>query len=174
MTERVESNTNPATAASQAQESRSPARARLIAALLLAGCLTVLGIATWLEPDPRGYGTAEQLGTGPCGVLVMTGLPCPTCGMTTAFAHTVRGQWGQAFLAQPGGFVLALATMGAAIMSIWVLLRGRWPGLCHRYLTPHRLFLALLVLLLGAWAFTICVGLARGTLPYVPALSSPQ
>jgi hypothetical protein len=170
LSERVEPKSRVAEATPQAPAAGSRARTRAIAALLLAGCLAVLAIAMWLAPDPRGYGTAEQLGTGPCGVLVMTGLPCPTCGMTTAFAHTVRGQWVRAFLAQPGGFVLALGAMGAAVLSVWVLLRGRWPGVALRYVTPYRLFLALLVLLLGAWAFTIFSGLARGTLPYVPAL----
>ena len=108
----------------------------------------MLALSTWLEPDPRGFGTHQQFGTGPCGMLIQTGLPCPTCGMTTAFAHTVRGQWGRAFWVQPAGFVLALATMICVGGAGWVLVRGRWPVVNLFWVTPFRLFLALLVLAL--------------------------
>ena len=139
---------------------------RPAAAVMLVGCATVLGMAVYLTPDERGFGTHEQLSGGPCGMLIMTGFPCPTCGMTTAFAHAVRGQWAQAFWAQPAGFVLAAGTIGAAGVALWTLLRGRWPRVSLRFLTPYRLFLFLLILLLGSWAFKIVVGLAEGQLPY--------
>ena len=94
-----------------------------------------------------------------------TGFPCPTCGMTTAFAHTVRGQWLRAFLVQPAGFVLAVGTIGVAGVSLSTLFRGRWPRVNLWMITPYRFFLGLLVLFLGAWAFKVIVGLANGTLP---------
>jgi hypothetical protein len=142
------------------------ARARTAAGLVLLGCLAILSLAAWLKPDPRGFGTHAQLGTGPCGALVMTGYPCPTCGMTTAFAHTVRGQWLRAFWVQPAGFVLALGTLVVAGIAVWTVICGRWPRPNMRFMTPYRLFLGLLVLLLAGWAFKIVVGLADGTLPY--------
>lgn len=142
---------------------RSTALTRIWAGVLLAGCLTVLGIAIWLKPDPSGIGTHRQLGFGsyrlaPCGMLLTTGYPCPTCGMTTAFAHTVRGQWPRAIWAQPSGFLLALATMITAAASAWTLATGRnplWPLIL--YVTPYRLFAALLILLFGGWFFRIAV-----------------
>ena len=142
------------------------ARTRALAGLILLGCLAILGLAAWLKPDPRGYGTHTQLGTGPCGALIMTGYPCPTCGMTTAFAHTVRGQWLRAFWVQPAGFALGLGTIALAGITGWTVLSGRWPRRRVRFITPYRLFLGLLVLLLASWAFKIAVGLADGTLPY--------
>jgi len=145
----------------------SPVTVRLWAALFLAGSLVVLGMAAWLKPDPRGFGTHQQLvGQGPCGMLVLTGLPCPTCGMTTAFAYTVRGQWLRAILAQPAGFVFALTTVGLAGFSGAALVRGRWPRARLIPRDPQRVFLGLLILLLGAWAFKIVFGLATHTLPY--------
>ena len=57
-----------------------PSRVRLYAALLLAACATLLGLAAWLKPNPAGLGTHRQLGFGRCGMLVTTGYPCPTCG----------------------------------------------------------------------------------------------
>jgi len=132
-------------------------QARLLALPVLAVCLTVLGIAIWLKPDPRGVGTHEQLGGGPCGMLQWTGLPCPTCGMTTAFAHTVRGQWLRAFWAQPAGFVFALGTIVLAGVSGLALVRGRWPQVPYRWLSPNLLFGVLLALLLGGWVFKLLV-----------------
>ena len=58
----------------------------IVLALGLAG---VLGTARLLEPDPRGFGTHTQLGLAPCAFARITGRPCPTCGMTTAFAWFV-------------------------------------------------------------------------------------
>jgi hypothetical protein len=133
---------------------------------MLAACCAILGVSAYLKPDPRGFGTHVQLWTGQCGVLIMTGYPCPTCGMTTAFAHTVRGQWWRAFLVQPAGFILVVGVIGAAGVCGWTLVRGRWPRVRLPFVTPYRLFFALLVLLLGSWAFKIVVGLAQGVLPY--------
>ena len=139
---------------------------RLWAGLLLLGSAGVLALGAYLRPDPRGFGTHTQLGTGPCGMLIMTGYPCPTCGMTTAFAHTVRGQWLRAFWAQPAGFVLAVGTIVATGVAAWTLVRGRWPRVQIPALSPYRLFAGLLVLLLGSWVFKIVAGLVAGTLPY--------
>jgi Na+-transporting NADH:ubiquinone oxidoreductase subunit NqrB len=141
---------------------------RVWAAVVLVGGLGILGLAAWLTPDARGYGTHEQLGFGKCGMLVTTGLPCPTCGMTTAFAYTVRGRWVRAFLAQPAGFLAALATIACTIGAGWALVAGRIPPIRLPIITPYRLFWALLVLLLGAWAFKIVFGLLTGTLPERP------
>ena len=134
--------------------------------MILLGCLAVLAAAAYLEPDDRGFGTHEQLGTGPCGMLIVTGYPCPTCGMTTAFAYAVRGQLLRAFWAQPAGFVLALGTIALTGVSIWTIVRGRWPHVRLWFVTPYRLFLGLLVLLLGSWVFKIVAGLIDGSLPY--------
>jgi hypothetical protein len=99
-------------------------------------------------------------------MLIMTGYPCPSCGMTTAFAHAVRGQLVRAFLAQPAGLALALATGVGAVLAGYVLITGSWPRLGVAGPSPFVLFLGLLVLLVGAWAFKIGYGLARGELPY--------
>lgn len=143
-------------------------KARWWAALILLSCLAILGLAAWLTPDPRGYGTHEQFGFGKCGMLITTGLPCPTCGMTTAFAYVVRGRLIRAFLAQPAGLVMALATVACALGAVWVLVTGRTPPVRVPMITPYRLFFGLLVLLLGSWVFKIVVGLLDGTLPDRP------
>ena len=152
----------------QRAAARETFRLRLGAAWVALACGAVLGVAIHLHPDPRGLGTHRQLGLGPCGFILTTGLPCPTCGMTTAFSHTVRGRLIAAFLAQPAGMLLALATIVTFATSLWVLVVGRmprWPLRLAMWLSPYRLLLILLVVLLAAWGFKLAWGLATGELP---------
>jgi hypothetical protein len=89
------------------------------------GLMGVLGIARWLEPDARGHGTHTQLGLYPCTFLTLTGYKCPSCGMTTAFAWTVRGRLGQAWRSNPAGSLIAPVCV---LMVPWLLVgaaRGR-------------------------------------------------
>ena len=58
----------------------------LMCLILVSGFLTALS----LEPDPRGFGTHQRLGLPPCSFRMFFGIHCPTCGMTTSFAHFVR------------------------------------------------------------------------------------
>ncbi|MCG3128749.1 MAG: hypothetical protein CHACPFDD_03640 [Phycisphaerae bacterium] len=135
------------------------------AAVVALAALGPLVVAVRLQPSPAGYGTHTQLGDGPCGMLVVTGLPCPTCGMTTAFAHAVRGRWLRAAYAQPAGFVLALAAGATAVLAGRGALTGRFPDLERWGLGPQRLFVALLVLLIAGWAFKLAAGILDGSLP---------
>jgi hypothetical protein len=143
----------------------SSTAARLTGLAVFIGCAALLGVAAWLRPDPQGYGTHEQLGFAPCGMLVLTGYPCPTCGMTTAFANFVRLQWLQSFITQPAGFILALATLIFAILAARTLVLGRWPQRFLPTISSYWIFLALLIILLGGWAFKLVYGVLSGTLP---------
>lgn len=98
-------------------------------------------------------------------MIVKTGFPCPTCGMTTAFSHTVRGSWLSAMYAQPAGFVLALATVAGLLLSARMALTGRLPRALLDDRIVFRLFMALLVLLVVGWAFKLSAGFLDGTLP---------
>jgi hypothetical protein len=81
--------------------------ARSILAASAAVLAVLLVTARWLRPDPRGYGTHTQLGLMPCAFRGMTGYPCPSCGMTTAFAWVMRGHLVEAWRANPAGTLLA-------------------------------------------------------------------
>jgi hypothetical protein len=70
---------------------------------LAIGLTVVLATAGRLQPDPRGYGTHEQLGRPPCAILKLTGKPCPSCGLTTSFAWFVRGDLARSWRANPAG-----------------------------------------------------------------------
>ena len=77
--------------------------------MLAVGLVGVLATARALRPDPRGFGTHTQLGLGACAFRELTGKGCPACGMTTAFAWSVRGLWVEAWRANPAGAVIAPA-----------------------------------------------------------------
>ncbi|GAB4335018.1 MAG: hypothetical protein Kow0099_07350 [Candidatus Abyssubacteria bacterium] len=97
---------------------------RLAHACFAVGLTAALLLSFYLTPDPRGLGTHEQLFLMPCNFHTLTGLPCPFCGMTTAFALMARGEIARAFLVQPMGalsFVACMAllplTVGAAVFN---------------------------------------------------------
>ncbi len=96
--------------------------------LLLAGCglLALLAVAASLQPDQRGLGTHQRLGLPPCSFRQLTGLRCPSCGMTTSWSHLVRGQAVSALRANVGGTVLGLMAMLLGPWSVICGLRGRW------------------------------------------------
>ena len=145
--------------------SQAPRATKVWAAVAVAGCLGFLGIARALEPEARGYGTHRALGISPCSVPLVTGYPCPTCGMTTAFAHAVRGEWIRAFNAQPAGWALCVAVMAVAGLALSVLITGKtWRVNWYR-VSPVWTTLALVGLLLGGWGYKIVAGLLDGTLP---------
>jgi len=144
----------------------TPLQLRMTAVLVILLCGGLLGIAAWLTPNPHGYGTHEDLPwQGPCGFMLSTGYPCPTCGMTTAFSYTMHGDWWSAIKAQPGGWVLAIGCGLAGLMSIWVLITGRLPMWFVLWVTPFRFFVAMLTIILGSWALVLVVGTATGKWP---------
>lgn len=124
----------------------------------------LIALAIYLRPETRGYGTHQQLGLPACSFIILSGMPCPTCGMTTAFADTVRGRLVEAFFAQPAGLVLCLTTMALAAYSLCVVVTGssvviRWERI------SVKLMLGLAFLIVAGWAFKMVYGLATGTLP---------
>jgi hypothetical protein len=88
--------------------------------------MTLLFVSGRLTPDPQGLGTHHQLGLPQCSVRQYLGIRCPSCGMTTSWAHMVRGHVLGSVRANAGGALLALV---AATAGPWMLacgLRGRW------------------------------------------------
>jgi hypothetical protein len=94
-----------------------------------------------------------------CATRRFTGLACPGCGLTRAFAALARGDWAAAWSFHP--FALLLAAQGGAawLASGWRLLRGL------ALEVPSRLLTAALV---GNGAGMLALWLGRaatGTLP---------
>ncbi len=97
---------------------------RLVGIFMLLPAAAVLVIAALLNPDVRGYDTHVQLGLPPCGFMQTTGLPCMTCGMTTAFANMAHGQVLAAIRVQAFGTVLFVLTVLAALVGAGQLFGG--------------------------------------------------
>lgn len=96
----------------------------LALAVAVAG-LAVVAALLAVHPDARGYGTHEQLGMRPCGWPEHYGLPCPTCGVTTAACLLVHLRPWQAIVTQPFGAGLALAGLALTWLAVLDLARGR-------------------------------------------------
>lgn len=129
-----------------------------MAALLAIGLLCPLVAAAVLQPDPSGHGTHRQLGLPPCTFLVLFGYRCPSCGMSTAWAHVVRGQVVGAFRANAGG---ALSALVALLAEPWLLIsavRGRWSGWVPDATVLAWIGSGIVVVALIDWAVRMLVG----------------
>ena len=70
--------------------------------------------ALWVAVGVVAIWLAEAAGRDVtlCVFKRLTGLPCPTCGITRAAGHALRGDWVGAFLMQP----LLVTVIGAFIV----------------------------------------------------------
>jgi len=134
--------------------------ARVVAGVVAGSCLTVLVIAAWLPPSPSGMGThARSLGLPPCSFLKTTGLPCPSCGMTTSFSWFAKGNLPASLYVQPMGAVLALLAAACVWGGAYVAISGR-PAYRLLTLVPTRYtLLPLLFLGILAWGWKILIHL---------------
>ena len=129
----------------------SPARRKAAVASL--GAAAIL-LAAWLVvPDARGLGTHEKLFLLPCVFHKLTGLPCPFCGMTTAFALMACGQLAPAFAAHVLGPLAYLVTWAVLLAGIGGLVREREP--LPRVLFSEPAGRIILALLLAGWAVNL-------------------
>ncbi|MGH9839262.1 MAG: DUF2752 domain-containing protein [Blastocatellia bacterium] len=117
--------------------------------------LAMLFTARLLQPAPGGVGTHEQLGLPPCPLFHFTGLPCPTCGFTTCFAHAARGHFYRALIVQPFGLlVFDLMIASVPISLLLAIRRIAWSELIrarHAWIVGY----TLLILLILGWIYKI-------------------
>lgn len=128
---------------------------RALGAFVAACCLALLLVAWRLEPSGRGVGTHTQLGMAPCMWMARFGKPCATCGMTTAFSYTARGQFAAGLRAQPLGQLLCVLVAAAFWPAVHSAATGsRWDRLVVALLRP-RLVWTGLALVLAAWGYKL-------------------
>ena len=107
-----------------------PLLGRLERGLLLSWSIMLVlcfALAASLNPDPRGYGTHEQLGLPACSFWELIGRPCPGCGMTTSISLFVRGRWIESARANVGGLALAAACLFQIPWAGYIAWTGRSP-----------------------------------------------
>ncbi|MBT4530569.1 MAG: DUF2752 domain-containing protein [Phycisphaerae bacterium] len=131
-------------------------RSRRIQALVVAlVALALLAVAFVLKPSQDGVGTHRQLGLPKCGWILAADLPCPTCGMTTAWSHTVRGELPTAFTTQPMGMILAFVAIVIAIGGFISAITGySFAPLFYRF-PPSKIFILSILLAGMAWGYKI-------------------
>lgn len=91
-----------------------------------------------------------------CPFALVTGLACPLCGMTRAFIHLVRGDFGDAVAYHP--LVLLIVALVIAVAIVRTTGR-RWPSFARG--------LPAVIGLSAVFVVTWVLRLATGTLPPV-------
>ena len=128
---------------------------RILTVVIFFICAGLIAVGWFLTPDSRGFGTHSQLGFGECGLAATYGMPCPTCGMTTAFAYGVRFKIIDGFQTQPAGLLTALLAYAAELLLIVFFSARKNP---FAFFTKKRVYIiAVIVLLIAAasWVYKI-------------------
>jgi hypothetical protein len=129
--------------------------------ILLFGSLGALVVfvvlALWIRPDPRGFGTHEQLGLPACKMMEWTGIPCPGCGVTTSVALFGHGRFLAALHNQPLGFLVGIAI---PVCAAWTSAR-HWMGrdLAHdlKFLGLRSIVIAGLTVIALCWLYKLAL-----------------
>jgi hypothetical protein len=111
------------------------------------GLTALFAVAAYLNPyrsdgSARRMETHMQLGLPECTFKQVTGLPCPSCGMTTSFALTIRGDFSDAIRANSVGVLLALTLL---VVIPWCTASA----LCRRTMFFQSVERALMVIVIG-------------------------
>ena len=118
----------------------------------------VFAVAWWVNPNPDGLGSHMQLGLPPCNLGRFVGIPCPFCGMTTAFALMMRGDMRMAFWVQPAGVGLFFISLAGLILSVGIAVSGRIPRAIVTHPSVIRwAWILAVVMISGSWLYKIMV-----------------
>ena len=129
-------------------------RGRLIAFAIF-GCVAGFWLIAYLAS--KGIINLGIL-INPCGMKQRYGLPCPTCGMTTAAIAFVQGHILQAFYIQPAGAMLYILSIISGFLALFIGVFGvyfRFLDRFFRQVHVKYIILALLVMLAAGWAVTL-------------------
>lgn len=132
---------------------------RVIAACVSLACLAVLVTAVIVRPNPTGMSTHTSLGLSRCSMLERSDLPCPSCGMTTSFAHFVRGNLAASLWVQPMGTFLAVCAGLTFWAALYLAITGKPVHRLMRIL-PGSYYVAIpMAIGIAAWGWKIFIHL---------------
>jgi hypothetical protein len=134
---------------------------RWVLVLIAVGLVGVFVLAARIHPYGEDgvalrMATHRQLGLPECGFVTATGLPCPSCGLTTSFALTIRADWYNAARANWVGLLLAVFCLGLIPWGFASALAGRALGVASLDRALLVLISCVFVMLLVRWSFVVC------------------
>jgi Protein of unknown function (DUF2752) len=119
--------------------------------------VSLLVIARLLQPSSRGVGTHEQLGLPSCPFLHLTGIPCPSCGLTTSFAYAARFDFLSSLITQPFGLIAFFLAIFAIPFSIFLSRRQISLSKFMQERIVNRLIYVAIALYVLSWFYKIIV-----------------
>jgi len=132
---------------------------RAFLVVIVLGLVAVFAVAIYLDPyrggEPLRMETHRQLGLPPCTFKEMTGLPCPSCGMTTSFSFMVRGDVWNAVQANVVGALLAAFCMLVIPWSVACVVTGRLVLVRSVERTLTRVVVAFFLVMLLRWGIVL-------------------
>jgi len=139
--------------------SRASSGQRLVAAIICVAVVVFFGVFALVGH----YNIDMGWWLGYCGFKQRTGLPCPTCGMTTATLAFAQGRIFEAFNIQPACGLLCSIMVIVAIMAFIIAVFGIYFCFIERFFTEVKLryiILALIIIIAAGWAVTLARALA--------------
>lgn len=139
--------------------SRASSGQRMVAAIVCLGIITFFGVFALVGHFNIDMGRW----LGYCGFKQRTGLPCPTCGMTTATLAFAQGRIFEAFNIQPACGLLCSVMVIVAILTFIIAVFGVYFRFIERFFTEVKLrymILALIIIIVAGWAVTLARALA--------------
>ncbi len=124
------------------------------------GLVAVFTTAVLLNPydetgAPRRMETHLQLGLPPCTFRLVTGVPCPSCGMTTSFSLLMHGDVVNSLRANAVGTLLALFCLALIPWSVASALLRRYFFVAALDRALMWVVLVFVVLLLTRWSILV-------------------
>jgi hypothetical protein len=139
--------------------SRASSGQRLVAAIVCLGIILFFGIFALAGHYKIDMGHL----LGYCGFKQTTGLPCPTCGMTTATLAFAQGRIFEAFYIQPACGLLCSILVIVAVLAFIIAVFGIYFRFIERFFTEVKLrymILALIIIIVAGWAVTLARAVA--------------
>jgi hypothetical protein len=100
----------------------------------------------------------------PCGFKQQYGLPCPTCGITTAAIAFAGGKIAEAFYIQPAGALLCSLLVVTGVLAFITTVFGVYFGFLERFFHQvkiRHIIVAVIVVTAAGWAVTLARALAE-------------
>jgi hypothetical protein len=131
---------------------RTPSVAIASSEVVAAGGVAALGLACLFAP--------AGIEDGPviCPFRLVTGLPCPGCGLTRSWVYLTHGQWRDSFAAHPFGWLLAAVAIVLAVAVVTARVR-RQPAPPLDRLVKHPVAIGVLTLWMAFAAVRLALAL---------------